>query len=115
MEATFKMRQFHEGAVIQVDHAELRLGGRIGEGSRHPKAGIVDQHVDAESCRFDRLRQAGSASPLGQIGGKYTGLYTVGGRQPSGDIAQRRFAACGEDQVVTILRKALREIYADPH
>src|ERR1017187_6769213 len=83
---------------MQAVHGVLAGDLRIGEGTTHSEAGIVDQQLQRRR-RAQAILHAGQIGIEGQIGRQDFAGGTVAGRQFACQFIESVFATCDQDQV----------------
>ncbi len=106
-------RQLDRRGQHDPDHGGVvgRICGQETRGAA--EARVVDQTVDAQAPRRDRLDQSGGRPRLGQIGGDDAGDDAISRRQVFGQGRQRPLAPGGQDQVVSARGALTRQGRAD--
>ena len=88
------VRERHQRAAVEIDHAELRADLAIGERAADPEPGVVDQRIDRQPRRGDVGEQARGRRGIGEVGGEdVDGDATA---QVGGQRLQPVGSSCGE-------------------
>lgn len=108
------LREFEQRANVQIDHPKLFVRFRAFESPRDAIARIVHQHIDAQALRGDILREFGATARRTQVARYRCRRDLVLAREFPRRVLECRRTSGGEDQIIAVLREALREIETDP-
>jgi len=107
------VREFDEDADVEVHHAGLRFDRRIGVGAGVAEARIVDENINREATLGDLGGEFCAGIGNAEVRGDGCDFDVVGFGEAVGDVLERAFGACGEDEIVATAGEALCQVDAD--
>ena len=106
-------RQRREGQHVQLQEPLVAFDLDVGEAAHVHQPRVVHEDVDAQAPLAQGLDQGGGGLRREQVGGQHRRAHVVFLPDLLGQRLELGFAACHEDQVVPLARKAPRQLQAD--
>ena len=107
-------RQVRQGADIDRDDVELLCAIELHRLAEQAEACIVDDELDIDACRLERLLDPVAGIALFEIAGNHDRRSTAGCRDLAGELCQTVRAPRDQRHAMAVRGKYPRKLCADP-